>query len=833
MELEREASRASDASPAKSFASDWDGGLVARRGGGRSPTSPAIAAGAATVAGVLRLAGGGPRPGGGELGDNRVFVDGPGEAEVGAAFTQVLHVIATLQERVQETEGIVVDLQAEADSFEEKRRLLARQAERAERDRDAAFLRCEEAEAAARRARLAAAPAVERFMEAEVLRSQMQVAGDELLRLREEAAICREELERGWPRLAEAEDAEAEAAAAIVELQGAHAEEVAVLTSCHTEELAELRAEHATCFAEIEDSKREELAALRAASAGELDGLKAALEAARWEAGVFRREHQDVIRETCLRQRENVRLAKRHWEARQEAMEFTARLEGLRAAAAGTPAREAELQSLRHRYVLLSRTAAEWGEALQRKRVDCEAWRRWAVQRGAAHSGEPVDMLEIGTIDAATTETPARRSPAATPTPGPGSRSALRNRLDFTAAKGDGRSPFTWGSTAIGSTGRPSTPGQPSSGPTPSRSQLQTPAQAPRGRVARGRQRPPVLSPPGGPPCEGPESVSSADGLSFVAWDSPSTASKGSTPVATRAPTQGRRRSGGLAESRSQPPAPVRARRRALGEEARPQAAALGAQWPPMAPPASGALGPWHPPALPPRRPPPSWQGEGRGGGQGSALPSPALALPSPALALALPLWAQVEEEPIPLARPRSAQTSQQPPRAQRSGAGGYPTRAVTAQALASREPATSAAAVEARKPEGPGEEFFAAVLRASRLQAKVDVVAWSGPANAGRSPMAADREADLGSKILEADNEVEMLAFLLDEAGAEEAARLLDEEVLRREDELLRRRPREGSSQERAVTEAAAVLQRLRAHLAELRIGRAAGQGAGILEGF
>lgn len=312
-------------------------------------------------------------------------------AGVAAAFEQMLAAVKVLNVRVEESEGVVAELQGNADDIDEKRRLLARHADRAERDRDAAVQCCEETEAASRRARADAAPFTERFMECEVLRSQLQVTGDELVRLKEETAACHQELGDGWPRLAQAEDAEVECNAAVSQLEAAHAEEIAILSSNHREGFAALEAEHEFRFSGLEDRMHEELATLKANNAEELMSLRAALEAARWEADMFRREHADIVRETCLRQRENARLLKRQAEAKQEAVESSVKLEAIRVSEVGAPAREAELQALQHRYAMLHRTAAEWGEALQRKRTDCEAWRRWAVHRGAAPAGGDFD----------------------------------------------------------------------------------------------------------------------------------------------------------------------------------------------------------------------------------------------------------------------------------------------------------------------------------------------------------------------------------------------------------------------------------------------------------
>ncbi|CAE8607839.1 unnamed protein product, partial [Polarella glacialis] len=135
--------------------------------------------------------------------------------------------------------------------------------------------------------------------------------------------------------------------------------------------------------AELETARMEEVSGVKEANSEDLSQLRSALEAARWQAEVYIREQQDAVREVCLRQRENARVAKRHGEARQEALELAVRLEALKAAEAGAPAREAELQAVRRRYALLQQTAAEWREALVQKKGDCDAWRRRAEQKGA------------------------------------------------------------------------------------------------------------------------------------------------------------------------------------------------------------------------------------------------------------------------------------------------------------------------------------------------------------------------------------------------------------------------------------------------------------------
>eukprot|EP00913_Durusdinium_trenchii_P019290 g18132.t1 len=56
------------------------------------------------------------------------------------------------------------------------------------------------------------------------------------------------------------------------------------------------------------------------------------------------------------------------------------------------PAREAELQAVRQRYVLLQQTAAEWREALVRKQGDCEVWRRRAESKGVPTRREDMEL---------------------------------------------------------------------------------------------------------------------------------------------------------------------------------------------------------------------------------------------------------------------------------------------------------------------------------------------------------------------------------------------------------------------------------------------------------
>jgi len=314
--------------------------------------------------------------------------------KVSRAFEQVVGVVQELQRRAQESETMVADLQGKADELDARKRALLRQTERSERERDLALRRCQQAEEAAKEAQREAAPIVQRYMEAEVLKSQLQSTSEDILRLRSEISSCREEIAATSGPLVEAEAADEELKLAIAAAEAAHESEVAALKQEHEAQLEELRTNHAEAISALEAWRTEELSSLSDAHQEERSSLELALEGARWDSEVLRRETQEMIRETCLRQRENARLAKEIGQARQEAIDLSVKLEALRGSDEGASAREAELQAVRRRYELLQRTAAEWSEALDKKMADCKAWRHWAVKRGAASVKEAMEDEE-------------------------------------------------------------------------------------------------------------------------------------------------------------------------------------------------------------------------------------------------------------------------------------------------------------------------------------------------------------------------------------------------------------------------------------------------------
>merc|ERR1719316_1112938 len=103
----------------------------------------------------------------------------------------------------------------------------------------------------------------------------------------------------------------------------------------HLEEMSRLREQHLSHFTAIETARLDGMSNSDTGSSEDLDKLRSAVEEAQWQGEVYTREQQDAIRDSCIRQRENARLAKRHGEARQEALELAVKLEAMRAADAG------------------------------------------------------------------------------------------------------------------------------------------------------------------------------------------------------------------------------------------------------------------------------------------------------------------------------------------------------------------------------------------------------------------------------------------------------------------------------------------------------------------
>lgn len=305
---------------------------------------------------------------------------------------RIVKVVSSLQNLLKENESTITELQEKAGDLDEKIRQWTRRTDRAEAECKGATKRAGEVQAAAAAERKETALLVDRYMEAEVLRSKLTAAGDQIERSKGDVSACHTELAKGYPMLAEEEERDCQLGEAINRLERHHTGEITDLQTKHHEKMAEERAKHATLLAERESMYQQQLTALRVGASEEQSALRAKLEDARWQAEVYVREQQDAIREVCLRQRENARIARRHGEARQEALELAVRLEALRAAEDGAPAREAEVHALRKRQTLLQRIGLEWHETLEKKRADCEMWRRRAIGRGFGHEQEDDEL---------------------------------------------------------------------------------------------------------------------------------------------------------------------------------------------------------------------------------------------------------------------------------------------------------------------------------------------------------------------------------------------------------------------------------------------------------
>eukprot|EP00971_Amphidinium_carterae_P340471 6478825-Amphidinium_carterae.1 len=88
------------------------------------------------------------------------------------AFSEVAIVVTRLQTMLQENETSIAEYEAALGDLEEKARVWARRAERAELERDSAVVKSEQAMRTTASVKQEVLPLVETFMEAEVLRSQ-------------------------------------------------------------------------------------------------------------------------------------------------------------------------------------------------------------------------------------------------------------------------------------------------------------------------------------------------------------------------------------------------------------------------------------------------------------------------------------------------------------------------------------------------------------------------------------------------------------------------------------------------------------------------------------
>merc|ERR1719161_3166779 len=136
---------------------------------------------------------------------------------------------------------------------------------------------------------------VERYMEAEVLRNQLQVATAENARLREEMKTSREEFVSLRPRIAVAEKEGARCTALVADLEAENTSEMANAKSAYVQETSELKARHTQRMAELRAAESEEISQLRAENAEELARFRNSVEELLCAGDAFMREQQDNV----------------------------------------------------------------------------------------------------------------------------------------------------------------------------------------------------------------------------------------------------------------------------------------------------------------------------------------------------------------------------------------------------------------------------------------------------------------------------------------------------------------------------------------------------------
>lgn len=310
------------------------------------------------------------------------------------SYKHMVRAIAVCQDLLFRNETTIAELQAEAGEKAQKLRLWQRRAEQSEAEKDEVLRQQRETEESLSRLRARMAPLAEKYMEAEVLKSQFNVASEENARLRDENVSNQQELTTLRPRCNVALEAASRTAAKIADIEAEHTAEMAKLRSDYLEEVAALRARQTQRMSELEAGRSQEVSGLKAEYAGEVAKLRGNIQEVVWQGDGYLREQQDYVRDLCLRQNENSRLFKQHCEARREAMSYAVQIEAYRAAGGSRDTmklRQAEFQATKRRCELLERTASEWRLALEQKQNESEEWRRRCVNRGGSAIEDEAD----------------------------------------------------------------------------------------------------------------------------------------------------------------------------------------------------------------------------------------------------------------------------------------------------------------------------------------------------------------------------------------------------------------------------------------------------------
>jgi len=165
-------------------------------------------------------------------------------------------------------------------------------------------------------------------------------------------------------------------------------QDIAQLKAEQAEELAALQANHMEELVKLETRYQNQAADLRAESAEEAARLRLQMEDAVRRREQLRQERDEAQDQLRARQREGSLLQQQCAEARQEVLDLTVQAKAFHASGSGMfggvdtlpTDTESEIQAMWQHCKTLERDCARMHDALEKKQVECEQWRKRASE---------------------------------------------------------------------------------------------------------------------------------------------------------------------------------------------------------------------------------------------------------------------------------------------------------------------------------------------------------------------------------------------------------------------------------------------------------------------
>mmetsp|Transcript_48166 Transcript_48166/g.112664 ORF Transcript_48166/g.112664 Transcript_48166/m.112664 type:complete len:715 (-) Transcript_48166:73-2217(-) len=299
----------------------------------------------------------------------------------------MLQAVTLYRQQLQKNENLIGELQAQIAGKEKTTRTLRRRVQQAAQETQLA----EEQEANAQQE-------LERWEKkrrqyeagaegASSLLKQVQHTQAECNRLHQQLAPRRNEVQALRDRRLACEASGREQAIRLATLKGRCQQDIAQLKAEQSEELAALQANHMEELVKLETRYQNQAADLRAESTEEAARLRLQMEDAVRRREQLRQERDEAQDQLRARQREGSLLQQQCAEARQEVLDLTVQAKAFHASGSGMfggdalpTDTESEIQAMWQHCKTLERDCARMHDALEKKQVECEQWRKRASE---------------------------------------------------------------------------------------------------------------------------------------------------------------------------------------------------------------------------------------------------------------------------------------------------------------------------------------------------------------------------------------------------------------------------------------------------------------------